>query len=79
MKTQTKKWYPHPIVCHHRKMFALFSTDFDFDLIVPPTPVIKTPPAAPEGPERLGTPGNSWRRYHRPKNVIFTPVFRPGF
>ena len=56
-------------------MFALFSTDFD--LIAPPTTVFKTPPA-PEGPEGLGTPGNSWRRYHRPKSVIFTPVFTPG-
>ena len=58
-------------------MIVLFSTDFDFDLIVPPTPVIKAPPAT-EGPEGLGTPGISWWRYHRPKNVIFTPISRPG-
>ena len=40
----------------NRKMIALFSTNFDFDLIVPPTPVIKAPPAT-EGPKGLGTPG----------------------
>ena len=40
-------------------MIALFSTDFDFDLIVPLTPVIKAPPAT-EGPKGLGTPGISW-------------------
>ena len=55
-------------------MIALFSTDFDFDLIVPPTPVIKTPPAT-EGPEGLGTPEISWWRYHRAQKMSFSHPF----